>query len=163
MRPLGLSLLAVALLCAASACSDLRHASAGEKLRTGGSGVVLRVSVGVETLGGIFTPLVPVGSELPASYSAIFSTAADNQPQVEVHLLAGSAGLATHNKSLGRFRISGIRPAPRGVPQIEVSVHIDTAGRVSVAARDLDASNASRLTVSHSGANGELLLEVGPK
>ena len=136
--------------------------SADEKLSTGSSGVAVGESVGIETLGGVFTALIPTGSELPASYSAIFSTATDNQPQVEVHVLAGTGELVADNRSLGRFIVADLRPAPRGVPQIEIALRIDKSGRLSVTARDL-ATIESSLSVSRSGAESDLVVSVGPK
>jgi len=98
---------------------------------------VTPLSLGVETKGGIFTKIIPKNSTVPSKKSMIFSTAVDNQPSVNVHVLQGEREMAKDNKTLGRFELVGIPPAPRGVPQIEVSFEIDTNGIVHVSARDL--------------------------
>ena len=97
---------------------------------------VTPLSLGIETLGGVFTPLIPRNTTIPTRKSEIFSTAADGQSQVEVHVLQGERSMATHNKTLGRFILDGIPPAPRGVPQIEVTFDIDANGIVHVTAKD---------------------------
>ena len=97
---------------------------------------VTPLSLGIETLGGVFTPLIPRNTTIPTRKSEIFSTAADGQSQVEVHVLQGELSMATHNKTLGRFILDGIPPAPRGVPQIEVTFDIDANGIVHVTAKD---------------------------
>jgi len=97
---------------------------------------VTPLTLGVETLGGVTTPLITRNTTIPTSKSEIFSTAADNQTQVEIHILQGERPMAKDNKSLGRFILDGIPPAPRGVPQIEVSFDIDASGILSVAAKD---------------------------
>ncbi|MBK6683946.1 MAG: molecular chaperone DnaK [Deltaproteobacteria bacterium] len=97
---------------------------------------VTPLSLGIETLGGVFTPLIPRNTTIPTRKSETFSTAADGQPQVEVHVLQGERKMASANKTLGRFILDGIPPAPRGVPQIEVTFDIDANGIVHVTAKD---------------------------
>lgn len=97
---------------------------------------VTPLTLGVETLGSVATPLIQRNTTIPTSRSEIFSTAGDNQTQVEIHILQGERPLAKDNKSLGRFILDGIPPAPRGVPQIEVSFDIDASGIVTVTAKD---------------------------
>ncbi|MFC2172404.1 molecular chaperone DnaK [Acidobacteriota bacterium] len=98
---------------------------------------VTPLSLGIETKGGIFTPLIPRNSNIPTKNSQIFTTVVDNQSKVEVHVLQGERKLASDNKSLGKFELVGIPPAPRGVPQIEVTFEIDSSGIVHVSAKDL--------------------------
>jgi len=97
---------------------------------------VTPLSLGIETLGGVFTQLIEANSTIPSKKSQIFSTAADSQPSVEVHILQGERSMAVDNKSLGRFHLDGIPPAPRGTPQIEVTFDIDANGILNVAAAD---------------------------
>ena len=97
---------------------------------------VTPLTLGVETLGGVMTPLIPRNTTIPTSKSEVFSTAQDNQTQVEIHILQGERPLARDNKSLGRFILEGIPPAPRGVPQIEVAFDIDANGILTVTAKD---------------------------
>jgi molecular chaperone DnaK len=97
---------------------------------------VIPLSFGIETMGGIATKLIEKNTTIPATQSQIFSTAADNQTSVEVHVFQGERGLAKDNKSLGRFILDGIPPAPRGMPQIEVSFDVDVNGILSVKAKD---------------------------
>jgi molecular chaperone DnaK len=111
----------------------------------------LTVAVGIETLGGVFTPLLPAGTAVPAAHTEIFTTGADNQPSVEVHLLAGNGEKAAENRSLGKFSVVGIRKARRGTPQIEVAISIDERGALSVSARDLDTGEAQKITVLSAG------------
>jgi molecular chaperone DnaK len=92
--------------------------------------------LGIETLGGVSTPLIEANSTIPAKKSQIFSTAADSQPSVEIHVLQGERSMAVDNKSLGRFHLDGIPPAPRGTPQIEVTFDIDANGILNVSAAD---------------------------
>ena len=98
---------------------------------------VTPLSLGIETLGGISTPLIQRNTTIPTKKSQIFSTAADNQPSVEIHILQGERGIASENKTLGSFILSGIPPAPRGIPQIEVTFDIDANGILHVGAKDL--------------------------
>ena len=97
---------------------------------------VTPLSLGLETMGGIMTPLIERNTTIPTSKSQIFSTAADNQPSVEINVLQGDRPMASDNKTLGRFMLDGIPPAPRGVPQIEVTFDIDANGIVNVKAKD---------------------------
>ncbi|GAI15940.1 unnamed protein product, partial [marine sediment metagenome] len=97
---------------------------------------VTPLGLGIETLGGVNTILIPKNTTVPTSKTQIFSTAADNQPSVEIHVLQGERPMAINNKSLGRFMLNGVPPAPRGVPQIEVSFDIDANGILNVSAKD---------------------------
>jgi molecular chaperone DnaK len=97
---------------------------------------VTPLTLGIETLGGVSTPLIPKNTTIPSSKSQIFSTAADNQTQVEINVLQGERSMAQDNKSLGRFILDGIPPAPRGVPQVEVTFDIDASGILHVKAQD---------------------------
>src|SRR5476651_1594281 len=97
---------------------------------------VTPLTLGIATMGGVLTPLITRNTTVPTSKSEVFSTAADNQTQVEIHILQGERPLARDNKSLGRFILEGIPPAPRGVPQVEVSFDIDASGIVTVTAKD---------------------------
>jgi molecular chaperone DnaK len=98
---------------------------------------VTPLSLGIETLGGVMTVLIPRNTTIPTRKSEVFSTAADNQSSVEVHVLQGERGLARDNRTLGKFNLVGLPPAPRGVPQIEVTFDIDANGIVNVSAKDL--------------------------
>ena len=102
---------------------------------------VTPLSLGIETVGGVFTGLIDRNTTIPTKKSQIFSTAADGQTSVEVHVLQGEREMAQYNKTLGRFQLAGIAPAPRGVPQIEVSFDIDANGIVHVSAKDLGTGN----------------------
>src|SRR5256884_8197153 len=97
---------------------------------------VTPLTLGIETLGGVMTPLITRNTTVPTSKSQVFSTAADNQPSVEIHVLQGERPMSNDNKSIGRFILDGILPAPRGVPQIEVTFDIDANGILSVSAKD---------------------------
>ena len=97
---------------------------------------VTPLTLGIETLGGVATPIIPRNTTIPTSKSQIFSTAADNQTSVEIHVLQGERSMAADNKSLGRFILDGILPAPRGMPQVEVAFDIDANGILHVSARD---------------------------
>ena len=112
---------------------------------------VTPLSLGIETMGGVFTRLIDRNSTIPTSKSQIFSTAADNQTAVDVHVLQGEREMATYNKTLGNFRLAGIAPAPRGVPQVEVKFDIDTNGIVHVTAKDLGTGSEQQITITASG------------
>ena len=111
---------------------------------------VTPLTLGVETLGGVMTPLIARNTTIPTSKSEIFSTAADNQTQVEIHVLQGERPLAKDNKSLGRFILDGIPPAPRGVPQIEVSFDIDANGILTVTAKDKATGKSQTIKITDS-------------
>lgn len=111
---------------------------------------VTPLSLGIETLGGVFTKLIERNTTIPTKKSQVFSTAADGQTSVEVHVLQGEREMASYNKSLGRFQLSGIPPAPRGVPQIEVSFDIDANGIAHVSAKDLGTGNEQKITITAS-------------
>src|SRR6185436_8353458 len=102
---------------------------------------------GIETLGGVATPLITRNTTIPTSAKQTFSTAADNQPSVEIHVLQGERSMAQDNKSLARFILDGILPAPRGVPQVEVEFNIDANGMVTVAARDKATSKEQHISI----------------
>ena len=112
---------------------------------------VTPLSLGIETMGGVFTRLIDRNTTIPTSKSQIFSTAADGQTSVDVHVLQGEREMAAYNKTLGRFQLTGIAPAPRGVPQIEVKFDIDTNGIVHVSAKDLGTGNEQAITITSSG------------
>ncbi|MBR0081592.1 MAG: molecular chaperone DnaK [Clostridia bacterium] len=111
---------------------------------------VTPLSLGIETLGGVFTRLIDRNTTIPTKKSQIFSTAADGQTSVEVHVLQGEREMAQYNKSLGRFQLAGIAPAPRGIPQIEVTFDIDANGIVHVSAKDLGTGNQQQVTITAS-------------
>ena len=111
---------------------------------------VTPLSLGIETVGGVFTRLIDRNTTIPTKKSQIFSTAADGQTSVEVHVLQGEREMAQYNKTLGRFQLSGIAPAPRGVPQIEVTYDIDANGIVHVSAKDLGTGNQQQVTITAS-------------
>ncbi|HEY8418801.1 MAG TPA: molecular chaperone DnaK [Limnochordales bacterium] len=111
---------------------------------------VTPLSLGIETLGGVFTKLIERNTTIPTSAKQIFTTAADNQTMVEIHVLQGERPMAADNVTLGRFRLDGIPPAPRGVPQIEVSFDIDVNGIVKVSAKDLATGRAQQVTLTAS-------------
>ena len=111
---------------------------------------VTPLSLGIETVGGVFTRLIDRNTTIPTKKSQIFSTAADGQTSVEVHVLQGEREFAQYNKTLGRFQLAGIAPAPRGVPQIEVTFDIDANGIVHVSAKDLGTGNEQKVTITAS-------------
>ncbi|OGL24136.1 molecular chaperone DnaK [Candidatus Saccharibacteria bacterium RIFCSPHIGHO2_01_FULL_46_30] len=112
---------------------------------------VTPLSLGIETMGGVTTKLIDRNSTVPTSKSETFSTAADNQPQVEIHVLQGEREMSSDNKSLGRFVLDGIAPAPRGVPQIEVTFSLDANGILNVTAKDKGTGKESSVTIQDSG------------
>ena len=111
---------------------------------------VTPLSLGIETLGGVMTPIIQRNTTIPTAKSQVFSTAADNQPSVEVHVLQGERPMATDNKSLGRFILDGLLPAPRGIPQVEVTFDIDANGMVNVTAKDKGSGREQRVTIQGS-------------
>ena len=111
---------------------------------------VTPLSLGIETMGGVFTKLIERNTTIPTHKSQIFSTAADGQTSVEVHVLQGEREMAQYNKSLGRFQLTGIAPAPRGVPQIEVTFDIDANGIVKVSAKDLGTGKEQQISITAS-------------
>jgi len=113
---------------------------------------VTPLSLGIETLGGVFTKLIERNTTIPTSKSQVFSTAADNQPAVDIHVLQGERSMASDNKTLGRFQLDSIPPARRGVPQIEVSFDIDANGIVNVKAKDLGTNKEHKITISGTGS-----------
>src|SRR5262245_56147692 len=111
---------------------------------------VTPLSLGIETLGGVMTPLIPRNTTIPTKKSEVFTTAADNQTSVEVHVLQGERPMARDNRTLGKFHLVGIAPAPRGVPQIEVTFDIDANGIVNVQAKDLGTGKEQKITITAS-------------
>ncbi|MFC7372525.1 molecular chaperone DnaK [Fictibacillus iocasae] len=111
---------------------------------------VTPLSLGIETMGGVFTRLIDRNTTIPTSKSQVFSTAADNQTSVDIHVLQGEREMAAHNKTLGRFQLSDIPPAPRGIPQIEVSFDIDANGIVNVRAKDMGTNKEQSITIKSS-------------
>lgn len=112
---------------------------------------VTPLTLGIETMGGVRTPLIDRNSTIPTSKSEIFSTASDNQAQVEIHVLQGEREFAKDNKSLGRFVLDGIAPAPRGIPQIEVTFNLDANGILNVSAKDKGTGKEQSITIQNSG------------
>jgi len=120
---------------------------------------VTPLSLGIETLGGVFTQLIEKNTTIPTKKSQIFSTAADNQPAVSIHVLQGERQMAEYNKTLGRFELVGIPPAPRGIPQIEVSFDIDANGIVHVSAKDLGTGKEQSIQITASSGLSEEEIE----
>ena len=120
---------------------------------------VTPLSLGIETLGGVFTKIIERNTTIPTEKKQIFSTAADNQTQVEIHVLQGERPMAADNKTLGRFILDGIPPAPRGIPQIEVTFEIDRNGIVSVKAKDLGTQREQKITITNSSGLSEEEIE----
>jgi molecular chaperone DnaK len=120
---------------------------------------VTPLSLGIETLGGVFTKLIEKNTTIPTKKSQIFSTAADNQPAVEIHVLQGEREMAANNKTLGRFQLVGIPPAPRGIPQIEVTFDIDANGIVSVSAKDMGTGKEQSIKITASSGLSEEEIE----
>ncbi len=116
---------------------------------------VTPLSLGIETLGGVFTKLIEKNTTIPTKKSQVFSTAADNQPAVEIHVLQGEREMAANNKTLGRFQLVGIPPAPRGVPQIEVTFDIDANGIVNVSAKDMGTGKEQSIKITASSGLSE--------
>jgi len=113
---------------------------------------VTPLTLGIETLGGVFTKMIPRNTTIPTKKTEIFSTAADNQPSVEIHVLQGEREMAAHNRTLGRFHLDGIPLAPRGIPKIEVSFDIDANGILHVSAKDMGTGKQQAITITgHSG------------
>ncbi|WP_263706016.1 molecular chaperone DnaK [Shouchella tritolerans] len=120
---------------------------------------VTPLSLGIETMGGVFTKLIERNTTIPTSKSQVFSTAADNQPSVDIHVLQGEREMAADNKTLGRFQLTDIPPAPRGVPQIEVTFDIDANGIVNVKAKDLGTNKEQSITITSSSGLSEEEIE----
>jgi molecular chaperone DnaK len=116
---------------------------------------VTPLSLGIETLGGVFTKLIEKNTTIPTKKSQVFSTAADSQPAVEIHVLQGEREMAANNKTLGRFQLMGIPPAPRGIPQIEVTFDIDANGIVSVSAKDMGTGKEQSIKITASSGLSE--------
>ena len=112
---------------------------------------VTPLSLGIETLGGVFTKIIERNTTIPTSRKQVFSTAADNQPSVDIHVLQGEREMAADNKTLGRFELGGIPAAPRGIPKIEVAFDIDANGIVNVSAKDLGTGKEQKITITSSG------------
>ena len=108
---------------------------------------VTPLSLGIETKGGVMTKLIERNTTIPTKKSEVFTTAEDNQPSVEVHVLQGESEMATYNKTLGKFQLVGIPPAPRGMPQVEVAFDIDANGIINVSAKDTGTGNVQQIQI----------------
>jgi molecular chaperone DnaK len=120
---------------------------------------VTPLSLGIETLGGVMTTLIARNTTIPTSKKEIFSTAADNQPGVEIHVLQGEGEMAKRNRTLGRFKLEGLPPAPRGMPQIEVNFDIDANGILNVSAKDLGTGKVQKITIEASSGLSDAEIE----
>ena len=131
----------------------------GNTLEVAGHAILLLdvtpLSLSIETVGGVATRLVERNTTLPVHYSQIFTTAAPYQRSVEIHVLQGERPMARNNKTIGRFRLNGIKAAPAGVPQIEVTFDIDTNGILTVSAKDLDTGRSQSITITENGKMSE--------
>jgi molecular chaperone DnaK len=116
---------------------------------------VTPLSLGIETMGGVMTVLIESNTTIPTKKSQVFSTAADSQPTVEIHVLQGARAMATDNKTIGRFHLDGLPPAPRGVPQIEVTFDIDANGIIKVSATDKGTGKSHDIRIEASGLTAE--------
>lgn len=120
---------------------------------------VTPLSLGIETLGGVFTKMIDANSTIPTKKTEVFSTASDNQPSVEIHVLQGERPLAADNRTLGRFHLDGIPPAPRGIPQVEVTFDIDANGILHVAAKDKASGKEQSIKITHSSGLNDAEIE----
>merc|ERR1711901_3473 len=120
---------------------------------------VTPLSLGIETMGGVFTKLIVSNTTIPAKKSEVFSTAADNHPSVEIHVLQGERPMAKDNRTIGRFHLDGIPPAPRGVPQIEVAFDIDANGIINVKAIDKATNKEQSIRIEASSGLSEVEIE----
>ena len=116
---------------------------------------VTPLTLGIETLGGVFTRMITRNTTIPTKKTEIFSTASDNQPSVEIHVLQGEREMAAHNRTLGRFHLDGIPPAPRGIPKVEVTFDIDANGILHVSAKDLGTGKQQAITITGHGGLDE--------
>ena len=116
---------------------------------------VTPLSLGIETLGGVMTKLIEANTTIPTRKSEVFSTASDNQPSVEIHVLQGERSMARDNKTIGRFHLDGITPAPRGIPQIEVTFDIDANGILNVSAKDKATGKEQKIRIEASSGLSE--------
>ena len=117
--------------------------------------MLLHFHLGIETLGGVMTKLIDANTTIPTKKSEVFSTAADNQPSVEIHILQGERSMATDNRTLGKFHLDGIPPAPRGVPQVEVTFDIDANGIMHVSAKDKASGKEQSIRITSSSGLSE--------